>query len=362
LHMMPKPLAMLMPFLPCHPSTLTLLLMSMCSPRMLHAEVAVARAGVGTPSVAALGHKKQDNLAGMTAGLAETPQSAVTPFVAVSTVTKAAGRLVPRRGRQTEGMGSTVAAATAAVKEPTPVLRGATGNSSGNSPGNVVIPVLPQTGMWTDLSNTPRWLVGHCSTVWTSSAGKYKLPYRVEFGTTGFFRWWAPFANGVGKERGSGAYLSSLRTTLHHDGSWETSYFAANRFTPDATNSTNCCCEYIGQAAGAGQPRVLADYCTATVPHSSHLPFEEVCVPHIRQCPSNNNTALAEMGAPFIEIYSPCTPLAEGPSTGSSLETKLQRCLVWLVTLFAVVQLARVVWKAMRTGPPLKCGLNESLL
>jgi len=336
--------------------------MSMCSPMILHAEVAVARAGVGTPSVAALGHKKQDNLAGMTAGLAETPQSAVTPFVAVSTVTKAAGRLVPRRGRQTEGMGSTVAAATAAVKEPTPVLRGATGNSSGNSPGNVVIPVPPQTVIWTDLSNTPRWLVGHCSTVWTSSAGKYKLPYRVEFGTTGFYRWWAPFADGVGEECGSGAYLSSLRTTLHHDGSWETSYFAANRFTPDATNSTNCCCEYIGQAAGVGQPRVLADYFTAKVPHSSHLPFEEVCAPHMRQCPLNNITALAEMGTPFIEIYSPCAPLSEGPSTSNGPETKLQHCLVLLVTVFAVVLLARIVWKVVHIGPPQKSGLNEALL
>jgi len=360
--MMPAPLTMLMPLLPCHLSTLTLLLMSMCAPRMLHAEVAVARTGMAAPSAPSLGHEKQDSPAGVTAGLPETAQPAVTPPIAASNVMKAAKGVVPQRGRETEGTGHMVAAAAAAVKEPTPVFLGASGSPSGNLPGNVVIPVLPQTGIWTDLSSTPRWLVGHCSTVWTSSVGKYKLPYRVEFGTTGFYRWWAPFANGVDEERGSGAYLSSLHTTLHHDGSWETGYFAANRLTPDATNSTNCCCEYIGQAAGAGQPRVLADYCTATVPHSSHLPFEEVCVPHIRQCPSNNNTALAEMGAPFIEIYSPCTPLAEGPSTGSSLETKLQRCLVWLVTLFAVVQLARVVWKAMRTGPPQKCDLNKALL
>jgi len=270
---------------------------------------------------------------------------------------------LPVGGHETEGMGSTLAAAVAAVQEPTPVRLGASANPTGNLPGDVVTPVFPQTGLWTDLSKTPHWLSGHCSTVWTSSVGKYKMPYRVEFGAAGFFRWWAPFSTGVGEERGTGTYLSSLHTIVHQDGSWETGYFGANRFTPDPNNSTNCCCEYVGQAAGNGQPRVLADYCIAVVPNSAHLPFEEVCAPHIRQCPLTNATASAELGPPFIEIYLPCFPLGEVPTSNSPERMLLLRCLVLLVALVTVVQLARVVWKDMRAGlPEQKSGMNEALL
>jgi len=283
----------------------------------VHSEVAVAEADMATGTVA---------------GRPNITVAATFPESALSAI----------------GSGYPLAsAAAAAVKEPAPVdLRGAGGNPLGNLPRSSVVRI----------SRTPRWLTGHCNTVWTSSVGKYKLPYRVEFKAGGYFIWWAPLAIGVGEEVGIGAHLSPLRTTWHHDGSWEASYFAANRFTPDETNSTNCCCEYIGQGAGVGKPFVLADYCTAIIPHSSHLPFEEVCAAHIRQCPLTNATALAEMGPPFIEVYSPCLPFGEGP------EQVLLRCVVLLVAVIMVVRLARVMWTANRIGLPQKRGLNEALL
>jgi len=298
---------------------------------------------------AAAAQKQRDDPAAAAAVRPETAQSAVMPPAAARNSVEAAGRAVPQSGHETEGVGS-ASAVTATVTERMPAH------------GNRVIPVPLESGIWSDRSNTQYWLTAYCSTVWTSNVGKYKLPFGFKFGTTGSYRWWAPLANGVGEEHGSGTYLSLLHTTLHDDGSWETSYFAANRFTPDATNATHCCCEYVGQAAGVGQPRVKADYCIATVSHSSHLPLEEVCVPHIRQCPLNNATALAKMGSPFIQIYSSCASLSEHPSSSRNPERILQHCLVLMVAVAAVVQLAGIVRKAMRVGLPQRHGLDEALL
>jgi len=262
----------------------------------------------------------------------------------------------------TESTGSAVAAAATTVKEPTAVFLAARGNPSGNLHGDIVIPMFPKTGLWTDLASIPRWVNDYCSTVWTGSIGKYRLPYRVGFGTTSFFHWLAPLANGASEECGSSTHLSSVHIVLHHNGSWEASYFAARRFATDATNSTNCCCEYVGQAAGAGQPLVLAAYCGAAVPNSSQLPFEEVCAPRNRQCPLKNATALAEMGPPFLTIYSPCASVAEYPFTGRSPEALLQCCLALLLVLVAAVQLARVACKAKCIAPSQKCDMNKALL
>jgi hypothetical protein len=167
------------------------------------------------------------------------------------------------------------------------------------------------------------------------------MPYRVDFGDKGTFRWWAPILAG-GTEVGNGVYLSAPRTIIGEGGSWEVGYFGANRFTPDPANSTNCCCEYVGEA-GPGQPRVLADYFAAVVPNSAHLPLEEVCAPHVRQCPADNATALQTMGKPFIEIYSPCVPL------GSAAWLAWPTVIAALVTAFVVVQLALLLRRRLST-------------
>lgn len=155
--------------------------------------------------------------------------------------------------------------------------------------------------------NTPSYLIGECSTVWTSAFADYKLPYTVLFGDSGFYRWWSPLKSGDSTEIGVGMYLSPPVTEIKNDGSWETHYFGANHFTPDASDSTNCCCEYIG-GKGASHPRILADYCVATVPHSAHRPMAEVCLPYLQACPANNATAFQMMGQPFVEIYETCGP------------------------------------------------------
>lgn len=192
-----------------------------------------------------------------------------------------------------------------------------------------------------ELWPTPPQLGGRCSTVWTSSVGKYDLPYRVDFGDTGSFRWWAPILAG-GMEVGNGVFLSAPRTIVKEGGSWEVSYFGANRFTPDPANSTNCCCEYVGEA-GPGQPRVLADYCVAAVPNTAHLPMEEVCAPHVRHCPRDNVTALQTMGKPFIEIYSPCVPL------GSAAWLGRPAVIAALVTTFVVIQFVLLLRRRFST-------------
>jgi len=163
-----------------------------------------------------------------------------------------------------------------------------------------------QAGMW----RTPRLLVGHCNTVWTTSFAKYKLPYPVSFGATGHFRWWAPYKHGDATEVGEGMYLSPPVSAKREDGSWEVHYFSANRYTPDAQNSTLCCCEYVG-GLGPGKPRVLADYMIASVPASNHRPMPEVCAPFKQACPIDNATALQTLGSPFIEIYDSCEPSVE---------------------------------------------------
>lgn len=210
-------------------------------------------------------------------------------------------------------------------------IQAATAWGQGAQPGPQALKLWP----------TPPRLGGTCSTVWTSSTGKYELPYRVDFSDTGAFRWWAPILAG-GVEVGNGVFLSAPQTIVKEGGSWEVSYFGANRFTPDLTNSTNCCCEYVGEV-GPGQPRVLADYFVAVVPNTAHLPMEEVCAPHVRQCPRDNATALRTIGKPFIEIYSPCVP------RGSAAWWGRPSVIAALVTTCVVVQLALLLHRRLGT-------------
>jgi len=160
---------------------------------------------------------------------------------------------------------------------------------------------------------TPSYLVGVCNTVWTSAFAHYKLPYSVHFGDSGYYKWWSPLASGTDTEIGVGMLLSPPNTVYRTDGSWETHYFGANHFRPDASNSTNCCCEYVG-GEGPDHPRVLADYFVAKVPHSSHRPMAEVCHPYLRECPTSNATAFQLFGKPFIEIYDTCRPVVAWPA------------------------------------------------
>merc|ERR1719223_1019088 len=144
--------------------------------------------------------------------------------------------------------------AAAAAKVPLSVFRGATGStgSAGSTSSSISasadVSMTVKAGTWTDMSRTPHWL-------------------------TGLYHRWAQFTAGSGVgSYGVGTFMSPLHTSIFLDGGWETSYFVASRFTPDAANSTNCCCEYISQ--GPGWLRVLADYCVTAVPHSAHLPLE----------------------------------------------------------------------------------------
>uniref|UniRef100_A0A7S4UJL6 Uncharacterized protein n=1 Tax=Alexandrium monilatum TaxID=311494 RepID=A0A7S4UJL6_9DINO len=152
---------------------------------------------------------------------------------------------------------------------------------------------------------TPPLLLGGCSTVWTTSFAKYVMPYPVQFGEHGTFWWSAPYKDGHATEYGEGMYLSTPVSIERGDGSWETNYFSANRFTPDPDNATLCACEYVG-GAGGDSPRILADYIVARVPQSAGRPMQEVCAPFVMQCPGDNATAVRELGDPFVEVYATC--------------------------------------------------------
>jgi hypothetical protein len=196
-------------------------------------------------------------------------------------------------------------------------------------------------GAW----SVPSLLLGECSTAWTSSWAKYRMPYRVQFGADGRYRWWAPYRVGPATEVGKGMILSQPARTEHADGSWEAHWFASNNFLPSPDNSTNCCCEYVG-GKGPGHPRVLADYCVASVPNSLDKPQEETCAPFIRTCPASNATALQEMGKPFIEVYTECSagilvePWAEALAAAASL----------LTLLMGIASLMRLAVRAHKTA------------
>jgi len=195
-------------------------------------------------------------------------------------------------------------------------------------------------GAW----SVPPLLLGECSTAWTSSWAKYTLPYRVQFGAGGRYRWWAPYRDGSATELGKGMILSPPVRTERADGSWEAHWFAANSFVPSPDNSTNCCCEYVG-GKGPGHPRVLADYCVGSVPNTLDKPQEETCAPFLRACPASNATALQEMGMPFVEYYTDCSsgipvaPWAEALAAAAAL-------LAALMGLAAITRRALLAHKA----------------
>jgi len=339
-----EPLAMSMPLLPTRRCSLLLLLVTTCGPTRAHADAV----GNGTAVAARVA---------ATAMIRASAEAAKTLARDIGDPIQVARTVMPQEGL--DSMGSTPTAA--AAKVPSPILRGAIGSTSFSVAGDADIPMLVKAGMWMDVSHTPSWLTGHCRTVWSSSVAKYRLPYRVEFGKTSPYHRWGHFTGeGWRKEYGIGTFMSPPRTTIFLDGGWETSYFAASRFTPDATNSTNCCCEYVTQSPGRW--RVLSDYCATAVPHTAHLPLKEVCAPHVQRCPLNRTFALAEMGPPFVEVYSPCTPIAEPATSSGSLKGMLQFCLVLLVALLATRQICCMLLYAVQAWILAKRSLNEPLL
>eukprot|EP00401_Gymnodinium_catenatum_P044199 CAMPEP_0117606050 /NCGR_PEP_ID=MMETSP0784-20121206/79510_1 /TAXON_ID=39447 /ORGANISM="" /LENGTH=214 /DNA_ID=CAMNT_0005409115 /DNA_START=297 /DNA_END=937 /DNA_ORIENTATION=+ len=182
--------------------------------------------------------------------------------------------------------------------------------------------------------DTPPLLLGGCSTTWTTSFAKYFMPYLVIFGRSGYFRWWAHYKNGMATEVGEGVFLSAPVSTVRADGSWETHYFSANRFRPNADKSTNCACEYVG-GEGTDKPRVLADYILAVVPNSAQRPMPEVCAPYMRQCPVDNATAYEVFGRPFIEIYESC-----GRASAETFSSRAAFTLVAVLMAACVLRLA----------------------
>mmetsp|Transcript_69499 Transcript_69499/g.137455 ORF Transcript_69499/g.137455 Transcript_69499/m.137455 type:complete len:356 (+) Transcript_69499:11-1078(+) len=337
--------AVLMPLWPTCLCSLPFLLKTVCGPTRAYADE-VGDGFDAATSVAA------------TAAMHPSVEAATTLPVLSRDSIQAATILLPQASL--DAMGST-STAVAAAKVRLPILRGATGNSSSSGVRNVYSSMWVKAGTWTDLSHTPHWLTGHCNAVWSSSFAKYRLPYHVDFGNASPYHRWAHDTGGYGRENyGIGTFMSPLHTTIHLDGGWETSYFVASRFIPDATNSTNCCCEYVTQ--DPGRPRVLADYCAAVVPHSAHLPLREVCAPHVRHCPLDTTVALAEIGPPFVEIYSPCTPIDESPTSTANQRGVLQFCLVLLVALMAVRQLGYMLVHTMHAWTLANRSLTEHLL
>ncbi|CAE8605909.1 unnamed protein product [Polarella glacialis] len=152
---------------------------------------------------------------------------------------------------------------------------------------------------------TPPLFVGECRTTWTSSVGKYALPYTPIFTEYGTYSWIAPFSNYNGAEFGEGVILMSPVITELGNGSWQARYVSATRFVP-GRNITSCACEYLSWSS-SDAPRVLSDYGIAEVP-GTEGPIEEVCAPYMEYaCPVDNATAFEQLGSPFTEHYSACT-------------------------------------------------------
>lgn len=158
---------------------------------------------------------------------------------------------------------------------------------------------------------TPHWLVGNCSTVWTSVPGYYRLPYDVQFEELGRWKWNSPFLNKDGAEIGAGMFLSDPIIQDWGNGSWAASARDASRYSPGGI--TTCCCMYVG-AHGRGAPIVLSEYCAANVKGKHAESMADVCTedaPVVKPCPADNATLRQVFGDPFIEVYSSCTTTAD---------------------------------------------------
>jgi len=163
---------------------------------------------------------------------------------------------------------------------------------------------------------TPPWLVGNCSTIWTSVPGYYKLPYQVQFGRFGRWTWKSPLAQGGGAELGEGMFMSAPVVQQWPNGSWAATAHDTSRYSPGGT--TVCCCMYVG-AHGSGAPIVLSEYCNASVQGTVTETMAEVCTkddPFFKPCPESNATLREKFGDPFIEVYSSCIDESNAAADG----------------------------------------------
>jgi len=143
-------------------------------------------------------------------------------------------------------------------------------------------------------------LMGDCVAVW-ASPGKYVLPYTVQFEASQFF-WTAGSADG-GTLYGEGAVIGPVTYKSMKNGSFATEFFTASRYHPDTNRATHCSCTY---ARVSNKSATITYYAVAILPNSTHFPMLAVCKPHSRGCPSDNETAFAQLGAPFVEEYADC--------------------------------------------------------
>lgn len=153
---------------------------------------------------------------------------------------------------------------------------------------------------------TPSWLVGNCSTIWVSVQSYYKLPYLVEFRSSGSWTWKSPFVKG-GAEFGEGRFLSAPVVLTWPNGSWAATAQDASRYSPGGI--TTCCCMHVG-AHGTGAPIVLSEYCKGDIPGRFHDSMSDVCrdsKAFAQPCPTDNESLREAFGDPFVEVYSSCT-------------------------------------------------------
>jgi len=149
-------------------------------------------------------------------------------------------------------------------------------------------------------------LKGECVAVWTSPS-KLVLPYTVQFEATQF-HWQASSADG-GMLEGEGAVIGPVIHRGKTDGSSTIQFFSASRTRPDLNRSTHCSCAYA-RLSGESSVAILTYYAVAIAPNSTQMPMLTTCEPHRRFCPQDNDTAFAEIGAPFVEEYAGCASQA----------------------------------------------------
>eukprot|EP00746_Dinoflagellata_sp_MGD_P158725 gnl/MRDRNA2_/MRDRNA2_86540_c1_seq9.p1 gnl/MRDRNA2_/MRDRNA2_86540_c1~~gnl/MRDRNA2_/MRDRNA2_86540_c1_seq9.p1 ORF type:complete len:253 (-),score=28.43 gnl/MRDRNA2_/MRDRNA2_86540_c1_seq9:227-985(-) len=174
----------------------------------------------------------------------------------------------------------------------------------------LLLPIfVASTGSSKSASNqfrTPHWLVGNCSTIWTSVPGYYKLPYVVQFEEFGHWNWISPILNTGGAEIGKGMFLSDPIVKEWPNGSWAASARDASRYNPGGV--TTCCCMYVG-SHGPSAPIVLSEYCKSNINGKLAESMSDVCSedsPAVTPCPADNSTLREIFGDPFIEVYSSC--------------------------------------------------------
>lgn len=104
---------------------------------------------------------------------------------------------------------------------------------------------------------------------------------------------------------GEGAVIGPVTYRGKKDGSSTIQFLSARRIQPDPDQATYCSCTYA-HVNGESSVAIMTYYAVATAPNSTHVPMFATCEPHRKKCPLDNDTAFAEIGAPFIEEYAGC--------------------------------------------------------